>query len=196
MGSAGDGRAGPERRSDGFTLVELVVVMAILVILAGLTSSVAFVVLRRSRAGVASSDITALEMGLAAYRQHLGAYPPDDVGSGANGMNEALVYHLCRKLTRGMNTYGPFAEIGEDRLRDSEGDGFRELRDPWGNLYQYAENASHSTPTGANPRSYDIVSPGPDGEFGGTISPETGYVPADTPEGKAAEADNVTSWGK
>ncbi|MHC5053676.1 MAG: type II secretion system protein [Planctomycetota bacterium] len=200
MGSRRLGRASGDRKGNAFTLLELLVAMAILLILAGIVFGVARAVYLRTLEGGTQADIKALELGLAAYRKHFGAYPPDDVtlvgGSAANGMNEAMVYHLCRKLVRGVNTYGPLAAIKDGRFEDSDGDGFRELRDPYGNLYGYGENASHPTPTGANPRSYDIVSPGHDGALGGTISPATGYVPAATPAAKALEEDNVTSWGK
>jgi prepilin-type N-terminal cleavage/methylation domain-containing protein len=201
MGSRRAGRASAAGPRRAFTLIELVVVMAILLVLAGLIFAVARAFYLRGLEAGTRADIKSLEMGLTQYRKDWGAYPPDDIavagGTAPNEMNEALVHFLCRKIIRPASTYGPYAEIGEGRFGDSEPDGFRELRDPYGNLYQYAENASHSgAVTGANPRSYDIVSPGYDGELGGTISPATGYVAATTPEGKAAEADNITSWGK
>lgn len=202
MGGRTRGRASWNRTGDAFTLIELIVVMSILMILAGLIFAVARAVYLRSLAATTRADITALKIGLVQYRRDWGAYPPDDIavaavgGSAPNEMNEALVHFLCRRIVRGASTYGPYVEIGEGRFDDSDGDPFPELRDPYGNLYQYAENASHATPTGVNQRSYDIVSPGHDGALGGTISPATGYVPATTAEGKAAEADNITNWGK
>ena len=186
------------RDREAFTLVELLVVMCILMILSGIVFAVVRAVYLRSLDRTTRADIEIIEIGLAKYRQDWGAYPPDDIvpigGSAENGTNEALVYHLCRKVVAGVNTYGPYSQIGEGRFGDSDGDGFRELRDPCGGLYRYAENASHAAPTGANPRSFDIVSPGPDGELGGTMSPATGYVPAATPEAKKLERDNVTNW--
>ncbi|MHC4253392.1 MAG: prepilin-type N-terminal cleavage/methylation domain-containing protein [Planctomycetota bacterium] len=193
-------RESGDRRGHAFTLLELLVAMAILLILAGVVFGVARAFHLRSLERITREDIGALEMGLAQYRRDWGAYPPDDIaaagGAAPNAMNEALVHFLCRRIIRSASTYGPYADIGKGRFADSDTDGFLELRDPYGNLYEYAENASHSTPTGANPRSYDIVSPGHDGALGGTISPATGYVPAATPAAKALEEDNVTSWGK
>jgi type II secretory pathway pseudopilin PulG len=198
MGSRRVGRASGARRGNAFTLIELIVVMSIIMILAGLIFGVVRAVYLRSLANATRMDIKAMEIGLAQYRKDWGAYPPDDIavagGTAPNEMNEALVYFLNRKIIKNASTYGPYSEFRESRLVDSEPDGFPELRDPYGNLYQYAENASHATSTGANPKSYDIVSPGHDGLLGGTISPATGYVPATTPAGKAAEADNITSW--
>ncbi len=198
MGGRKRGRVSAGRVGGAFTLVEIVIVMAIMLILAGLVFTVVRTIYLRTRERSTRAEIKILDMGLAKYRQDFGAYPPDDVtlvgGSAPNGMNEALAHFLCRRIVQGANTYGPYSMIGEGRFEDSDGDGFRELRDPCGSLYQYAENASHATATGANPGSYDIVSPGSDGELGGTISPATGYVPAATPAAKALEKDNVTSW--
>ena len=200
MGGRRAGRALGNRHDAAFTLVELVVVIAILMILSGLIFGAGRAIYLRSLDSGTRADIKCFTIGLAQYRKDWGAFPPDDsalAGGGApDEMNEALVHFLCRRIVRSASTYGPYSEISNKRFEDSEPDGFPELRDPYGNLYRYAENASHATPTGVNPRSYDIVSPGRDGRLGGTISPATGYVPATTPEGKAAEADNVTSWGK
>ena len=43
-------------------------------------------------------------------------------------------------------------------------------------------------------RRYDLANPGPDGVLGGEMIPERGCDAEATPEGKAAAADNVTSW--
>ena len=127
-----------------------------------------------------------------------GAYPPDDItlvgGSTENGMGEAPVFFLGTGQEKYGRRFGPYLEFESKHLTDKDGDGFRELRDPWGNLFLYAENKSHEKPTGMNPKSYDLVSPGPDGELGGTISPATGYVPAATDAGKARERDNIANW--
>ena len=66
------------------------------------------------------------------------------------------------------------------------------FRDPWGGVYVYAQRTP--APGEDPPRPFDIASPGPDGLLGGEMVPGKGYVPATTPEGKAAEADNITSW--
>ena len=60
-------------------------------------------------------------------------------------------------------------ELKGARLVDSDGDGFPEYCDPYGNPYVYAENASDRPPGGVNRGSFDLVSRGPDGQLGGTI---------------------------
>ncbi len=145
----------------------------------------------------AQRDLAELSTAITRYREDLGAYPPDDItlagGSAENGMSEVLVHYLARSHQKDGCVYGPYVHIAKDQLADRHDDDFPEYNDPWGNLYLYAENASHEKPTGMNPKSFDLVSPGPDGELGGTISPATGYVPATSNEGKAQEKDNVTN---
>ena len=109
-------------------------------------------------------------------------------------MSEVLVHYLARSHSKDGCVYGPYVQIAEAQLADRHDDDFPEYNDPWGNMYLYAENKSHEKPTGMNPKSFDLVSPGPDGELGGTISPATGYVPATTPAGKAREKDNIANW--
>jgi hypothetical protein len=152
---------------------------------------------RRAVARVTAHEFTGITIALQVYLRDFGAYPPDDItivgGSSENGPSEVIVYYLCRRHKKGLNLYGPYMEFRKDSLTDEDNDGFEEVRDPLRNLYLYTENASHKKPTGKNPKSYDLVNPGPDGELGGTISPATGYVPATTPAGKAQEKDNVTN---
>lgn len=184
----------------GLTLREILVVLVSGVCLLGIFIWVVKNPRRHPHYKPASVDVKILTMALAAYQRELGAYPPDDItgvgGSTEHGMNEALVFYLGRKHVKGYNCYGPYMEFRKAHVTDDDNDGFKEFRDPWGNLFLYAENKSHKTPTGMNPESFDLVSPGPDGELGGTISPATGYVPAATPEGKAREKDNITNWGR
>ena len=145
---------------------------------------------------VAAVDITTFAMGLATYQRDLGAYPPDDItsagGSAEDGANEVIHYYLGRKHVVGVHFYGPYVTFKVIRLTDEDADGFLEYRDPWGGVYVYAQRTP--APNENPPRFFDIASPGPDGVLGGTMVPGTGYVPATTPAGKAAEADNVTNW--
>ena len=148
----------------------------------------------------ASRDVSNLTISLDRYYMDFGAYPPDDMksvgGSAENASSEALVHYLGDELPRENRTIGPYMRFREDRLTDSDADGFKEYRDPWGGLWLYARRPPlPDAVKGDRPlRRYDLASPGPDGKLGGRMVPGKGYVPATTPEGKAAEADNVTSW--
>ena len=175
--------------------------MLVVVLLALVLGSVAYI-LRMPRHKTdhsysARSKIKAFEIAITRYYLDVGTHLPDDItlvgGSAENGMSEVLVHYLSRTQVKGGRSFGPYIELEKARLTDEDNDGFQEYRGPWGNLFLYAENKSHEKPTGMNPKSFDLVSPGPDGELGGTISPATGYVPATTPAGKAQEKDNITN---
>ncbi len=141
-------------------------------------------------------DVQTFRISLDAYYRDLGAYPPDDVesvgGATEYGTNEVIHYYLGRKHLVNENFYGPYASFKESRLTDEDQDGFPEYRDPRGCLYLYVRR--EDWPQGGASRGYDLVNAGPDGILGGRMVPGKGYVPATSPEGKAAEADNITNW--
>ena len=189
-----------ETRSHWPSIVSAVVgVVFALVIIAGLVSTCTYWPRKNPKLS-ARADIRTFSIGLAAYHRDLGEYPPDDItaigGSPEYGMSEALVHHLGRRLLKGRDSYGPYVHFKTRQLTDEDGDGFEEYHDPWGGLYLYARRPppSDASDGKALPHGYDIASPGPDGVLGGRMVPGKGYVPATTSEGKAAEADNVTSW--
>ena len=119
-------------------------------------------------------------------RGHPAGDPAHDLRSATDDAgelsNEFLTYYLGRRLRHGANFLGPYMEFSERRLEDDDGDGFPVYRDPWRGFYHYVRNDAE--------RSFVLVSPGPDGELGGTITPGTGFEETDA--GKAK--DNVTSW--
>ena len=142
-----------------------------------------------------------LAQALATFRQEVGAFPPDDLGSRRGWPtfdgDETLAYHLGRSFTtKAGQSFDPYVSMTAERLSDVDADGFMEFRDPWGGVYVYALRppAPGVSDGEAPPRFFDLASPGPDGVLGGEMVPGKGYVPATTPEGKAAEADNVTNW--
>ncbi len=183
----------------GFTLIELLIVLAIVMVLAGLATGTIFALQRKARERAVKIDIQTFTMALAVYHRELGGYPTDDItllGGTADpvrGLNEALVYHLSRKLKGG--DYGPYMEFQKERLDDKDNDGFDEYYDPFGNLYEYAENESDPMRPGRNKGSYDLVSPGRDELLGGIITAADGYVEA-TEANRTYERDNLSNWSK
>lgn len=65
-----------KRRSLGFSLVELLVVMAIIVILAGLIIGAASAVFEKGKRSRAASEIQAMSTALESYKTDNGIYPP------------------------------------------------------------------------------------------------------------------------
>lgn len=125
----------------GFTLIEILVVVAVLAVLAALVAPNVFQHLGTAQDAAARSQIEMLGGALDAYRLDNGRYPTTDQGIDAL-RNAPSVEPAPR------NWRGPY-------LR-------REIPlDPWGNPYLYV------SPGEVNPNSYDLLSLGADGLPGG-----------------------------
>ncbi len=129
----------PSRR--GFTLLELIVVIIVLALLAGLVAPQIFGRLSEARGTTAKTQIELLGTALDNYRLDNGAYPSSEQGLQA----------LREKPTRApvpANWRGPY-------LRKAV------PNDPWGRPYIYG------FPGTGNAGSYDLKSLGRDGQPGG-----------------------------
>ncbi len=127
-------------KHDGFTLIEVMVVVVIIGILAGL---IAPKILGRQQDAMivkARADIRALESALGMYKLDNFSYPSTDQGL------EALIQKPG----------------GTPAPRNWRSGGYvdRLPKDPWGNLYQYMSPGTHAE--------IDIFSLGADGQLGGT----------------------------
>ena len=128
------------RREDGFTLVELMVVIVIIGLLATIVALNVLPSGDRARAVRAKADISTIEGGLEMYRLQNGAYPPTTQGL------EALVH-----APAGANaaTYQPGGYLKGGKVPV----------DPWNRPYLYASPGRHGET--------DIWSFGADGKEGG-----------------------------
>ena len=115
------------RRRGAFTLIELMVVVAVIAILAGLTLATLGNVNRKGAESRARSEVAALAAAIDAYRLEFGAYPS----------NQTVLY---RELT-GQGTvntnkiyFEPTAGIATNN----------QFVDPWGSAYNYATNATYN----------------------------------------------------
>ena len=129
----------------GFTLVELLVVVAILGILASLIAAGAQAARRRGAVTKAKSTIAALETAIAMYHGDMGAYPP----------SSASLVTALEQDPGDADWGGPYMEFKEDELKDGQ------LLDPWGHPYLYV------SVNGGAPKhrehSFDLWSYGPNG---------------------------------
>ncbi|MFQ5655106.1 MAG: type II secretion system major pseudopilin GspG, partial [Planctomycetota bacterium] len=129
---------GRRRRSEGFTLIEIMVVVIVLAILAATIIPQFAGTKQEAKVSTARHDITILENALERYYLHMDSYPPTEVG--------------LRSLT----------EAPSDGERGWRGPYIKELRpDPWGNDYQYRSPGEHGA------RTFDLWSWGADGAEGG-----------------------------
>jgi general secretion pathway protein G len=129
------------RARDGFTLIEILVVIAVLSLLAALVAPNVFQNLGTAKDATAKSQIEMLGAALDAYRLDNGRYPTTDQGLDA-------LYTEPTVEPRPSNWRGPY-------LR-------KEVPvDPWDHPYVYTSPGSNRA------IGYDLVSLGADGEPGG-----------------------------
>jgi len=127
------------RHSPGFTLIELLLVIVIIGILAGI------VVVRtsgsrvRAQVSTAQAELATLRSALHRFEMDVGRYPDP-----AQGLQDLI-------------------NAGDPPPKGWEGPYFdppRRKLDPWGNPYVYR------LPGSINPRGFDLLSKGPDGQEG------------------------------
>lgn len=127
------------KRSHGFTLVEIMVVVVIIGILAATIIPQFIGTTHDAKVSAAKAQVTELESAVERFYVQMDRYPSPDEGL------KVLV--------------DPPADDANKKWR---GPYIKQLRaDPWGNAYQYACPGTH------HPTSFDIWSRGADGQDGG-----------------------------
>ena len=127
-------------RSQGFTLIEIMVVVVIIGLLAAVIIPNVFSRVEDARVAKARTDIQALTTALTMYRLDNFKYPSTDQGL------SALVERPADPSLRNWRA-GGYVSQGS-------------LKDPWGNDYQYVFPGTHG-------RDFDLFSLGPNGQEGG-----------------------------
>ena len=138
---------------DGFSIVELLIVVAIIAILASLGTLGAFHLFRSAGESQATSDLRALMGAITTYYTVHRRYPPSSVNGDIQTLQDALQ--------------------NDSRAADSSCASIRQ--DPWGQRYIYIDANNYGDPSSVdvegdnyNPGSYDLYSPGPNGSAGGS----------------------------
>jgi general secretion pathway protein G len=129
-----------DRRQHGFTLLELLVVLAILGLLIGLVAPRALSLLGSSKQKIAHIDIERIAGNLDIYKLDVGTYPTSDQGLQA----------LIARPSGVERWNGPY--IKGDKVPE----------DPWGHPFVYR------FPSQRQGLDYDLYSLGPTGQAGGT----------------------------
>jgi len=129
-------RLHPSRRCGGFTLIELMVVIVIIAILAGIVIGTAGYAQRKAANNRAKAEIAAMEAALEAYKLDTGAYP---AGNGA--ANSSV--NIYNAVAGGPKKYMTFRanQLGGNTIVD-----------PFGKEYMY------QSPGINNPATFDLWS--------------------------------------
>ena len=149
------------RWTRSFTLIELMAVVAVIAILAGLVLGGAGAVRQRAARGEAKAEIAAIEAGLARYQMDFGSYPtstnitPSGTNypaspSGYNSAGQALFTNLWGAATYGATTTTrkQYLNVKPSMVNTS---GVNYFIDPWGYAYGYYWSGADSLYGGAVP---------------------------------------------
>ena len=128
----------------GFTIVELLIVIAILGILASLIAAGAQTARRKGAVTKAKSTVAAIETAIAMYYGDLGVYPKSGNGELVKALEED---------PGNADWNGPYMEFKKDELKDGQ------VIDPWGKPYEYV-SVNGGSPQ-HRPKSFDLFSYGP-----------------------------------
>ena len=178
----------------GFTLIELMIVISIIGILAGLTVAVVGPMQRRNQYTAAKATIQKLDMAINNYYSDCGAYPPTPEERHGN----ATIYGV---LTGDINHDGTYNPAAGDIPRNHKlwrgpylpidrkySDGGGNLLDPWSTPYRYLENERENPTCKANPTTYLLYSCGVDRTA--DDDPRENILNSRSPK----NVDNVKNW--
>jgi general secretion pathway protein G len=134
-------------RKAGFTLIEVILVLGILVVMASVTAVVLWPTAKGARIQAAQVQIQTLGGQLDIYSTHIGHYPTEEEG----GLRALLLKPNFSDPTQAGKWFGPYIKADQ-------------LKDPWGNDLHYAVSQA-GTPE-AEQVPYKLWSSGPDGVDG------------------------------
>jgi prepilin-type N-terminal cleavage/methylation domain-containing protein len=199
-----------------FTLIELLTVIAIIGILAGITFGVFKGVQERGSISQAKAELATLASALEAYKRQYGDYPQTGITNAVPDATTVSSSHSQRQLFNALvGKLGPKLAAIEGRpfidlskfsllstvtadLPSETGNTAvnNALVDPWGRLYQYAYRANNLSKTTAATagewRTYILYSAGSDGQTGGpVINATTGLITSYS--NSSQSADNISS---
>lgn len=183
-----------------FTLVELLTVIAIIAILAGLILSTAGYIQKKGAQSRAEAEIAAMEAALESYKADNGIYPET---SGAAAAANNLV--LRRALMSVVGDPGPpaitaanlpktYMEFKPNQLNNltaatKAATASSQIIDPWGTIYNYRSPGTFNTAT------FDLWSTGGVPAARATTAYNTGAAAADGSVPKVDYLNLITNWG-
>jgi len=108
------------RRKAGFTLIEVILVLGIIVVMASVTAVVLWPQRARAMRDLASTQVSTLSHQIEMYNMNIGHYPTEDEG----GLRALLVTPNFADASMAANWAGPYIKADQ-------------LKDPWGTELHY-----------------------------------------------------------
>ena len=184
VGKDGDKKSRHARRSwNGFTVIELLAVMVIIMIFAGVIMGIVRYVRIRTLALRARAEITALTLAIEAFKNDTGHYPTSGVfristnnwelSTGYSTMTAVTNSWLLYTQLSGSKQYIRFTTNQLATFWLAGGSPITYIVDPFGAPYNYY-NPGFPTNAQMNQATYDLWSYGPDG-MNGTVDDITNW---------------------
>lgn len=172
----------------GFTLMEMLVVISIIIVLAALTYGGFNYVKAKQAREQAKVQVGLLQLALEEYKADYGSYPENARSTGTNGTSD--IYEALYPVEAEEKIYLPELNPENDSqgwLLGETGPPPLKIYDPWGNEFRYRTNrAGRDTIYASNP-DFDLWSMGPDGETSAGRNGE--YDPTDP-----KNLDDIRGW--
>jgi prepilin-type N-terminal cleavage/methylation domain-containing protein len=142
------------RIRDAFTLIELVVVTAVIVILSGLVLSTVGYVQKKGARARAESEIAAMSAALESYKADNAVYPPYSGATGAHALYQGLSGDGNDSIGGTTPSTGTPGSSGKsymtfkpNMLRPNPPDATTRVIDPFGTEYNYSAPGTNNTST-------------------------------------------------
>jgi prepilin-type N-terminal cleavage/methylation domain-containing protein len=159
----------------GFTLVEMLVVIAIISVLGALVLGALGAARRRANELATSATIKLLQGALERYNMDFQDYPPSD--GDETGIRGSENLYRCLRTEK---KEGPYLVDNADvRICDSNSNGELEIADAWGRTLRYLHHRDYGSKN-PNKHTYRLISSGPNGVY----------------EGGERHSDDVVNWDK
>lgn len=144
----------------GFTVIELLTVLAIIGILAGLILGASGEARKRALVTKAKASISSLETALGMFQSDLGGYPSAGNANLINALSEDTGTYVIGTQSYALPTTdwsGPYMNFQTNEISGGQ------FIDPWGNPYVYRTGTNHGTGANYTNNYMDIYSFGPNG---------------------------------
>lgn len=104
------------QRNKAFTLIEMLVVISIIGVLAGLTVGISKLASDKMRRSRVKAELNALTMAIDAYKAKFGVYPPDNKPDTRAIPNRSIQHQLFYELTGSLLVAAPGGTVFQDQM--------------------------------------------------------------------------------